>query len=70
MDSYKVILFSDIYSAALMLDFYDKKQPTNKLKIRILSETSIFDSSRFIYSDRGSSHVKTYSNRQTLLEEK
>ena len=25
----------------LKLDLYDKKQPTNKLKIRILSETSI-----------------------------
>ena len=25
----------------LKLDRYDKKQPTNKLKIRILSETSI-----------------------------
>ena len=25
----------------LKLDLYDKKQPTNKLKVRILSETSI-----------------------------
>ena len=38
---------SSVYTLAmnlnyfLKLDLYDKKQPTNKLKIRILSETSI-----------------------------
>ena len=30
-----------IDNTALKLDLCDKKQPTNKLKIRILSETSI-----------------------------
>ena len=42
----------------LKLDLCDKK-PTNKLKIKILSKTSIpYDSSRFIHSDCGSSSVK------------
>ena len=36
-----VVICMYIVLRKLKLDLYDKKQPTNKLKIRILSETSI-----------------------------
>ena len=38
------------------------KQPTKKY--------TLIDSPRFSHSDCGSSHVKTYANKRTLLEEK
>ena len=53
---------------------YLQVELTNKLKRRILSQTSIlyflFDSSRFSHPDCGSSSVKIYANNRTLLEEK
>ena len=54
----------------LKLDFYVKI--TYKLtadKNIVSNQYTLFDSTRFSHSDFGYSHVKTYANSWTLLEE-
>ena len=41
-----------------------------KDKNLVWNQYTLFDSSRFIHSENGSSHVQTCANKLTLLEEK
>ena len=42
----------------------------NKDKNLVWNQYTLLDSLRFIHSECGSSPVKTYANKRTLLEEK
>ena len=49
--------------------FNNINNPDYNLQL-VSNQYTLFDSSRFSHSDCGSSTVKTYADKQTLLEEK
>ena len=56
----------------LKLDLYDKKTTYKYTKDKTLAwnQYTLFDSLRFNHSNCGFPPVKTYANKQSLLEEK